>query len=155
MPRSEPEKVKVAMSDRQTNPNASAKPKAKPEEAKSDEKVRVRIARSFILAMPSGRKTHFKVDESNCGEPGVYEVTPEEADHWFLKQHCENPPKLNEPVIGTPAYISAQQRAHHVRELHEARLNEEVRLQVLQLQEARAEKIRKALGHSFEQSPRQ
>lgn len=71
--------------------------------------VRLRIVKPCVISWddPPGAAartpTEFRPDRTNCGEPGVYELTEADSKHWYLQHFTDKPPPVT-PVPGTQAY---------------------------------------------------
>lgn len=55
----------------------------------------VRIVKAFTLTRDNGQTEYFDPALTNMdeGEPGNYELSEEDAEHWYVKAHSSKPPK--------------------------------------------------------------
>lgn len=89
--------------------------------------VRVHIMRKFMLNRDNHTTQTFDPKGSNCGDPGYYDVTPEDAVHPYLIAHTDQAPPMQYPT-DTLHYAEAQrihQRSKMIQELTEKERNRE------------------------------
>jgi hypothetical protein len=118
--------------------------------------VRVQIVQNFRLVRDDHTTQEFTERGTNCGLPGFYDVTPEDANHWFLQAHSANPPEPLPPMAGTARAAEIEQRKNHRRRLAEMAADQEEQNAATEVRRDRQNRVRRALGPTggdFEQAP--
>jgi hypothetical protein len=114
--------------------------------ADAPEMVRVQIARAFTLNRDNGTVAAFAPTGTNCGEPGYYDVTRDDAEHWFLQANTTTPPPPIPPLPGTPAAVEIERKKLTRRRLVEGAREQEARDTADQVRREKQAKLRDALG---------
>lgn len=114
--------------------------------------VRVKVLKPFALNTRH-TVTTYTPQGTNCGLPGEYDLSPEDADHWFTKFHLVNPPPDAEPMPGTQRAVEVAQSAAARRQRIEAAIEQQEQAAYEEERRARQSKLRQHLGPSFEPNP--
>jgi hypothetical protein len=78
----------------------------------------VHIVMPFTLTLNDGSQRKFT--------PGVVELEDDIAEHWYVRAHSQNPPRIP-PAAGTPEYAQEQARSAARRRLLDAAAEEAAR----------------------------
>lgn len=119
----------------------------------ADEQVQVVVVKNFTLVRNDSTSDTFTTTGTNCGLPGTWNMSKEDAEHWYAMKHCDGPPVMESPPLaGTPAAVEAATRMSARRALIEASLDQEEQAAYDALRAKRHERIKAALGDAYEPS---
>ena len=115
--------------------------------------TRVHIVRNFVLNRGRGHsQTKYTIDGTNCGLPGYYDMTEEDANHFYVRLNSDNPPETT-PMPGTTAAREVIESEAEQRALDEAAVRREADRKTEQARRGKQKDMKEKLGDSFEQSP--
>lgn len=115
--------------------------------------VRVVIMRNVTLVRQDGTSSTFTTDGSNTGIPGTWDMTQDDADHWYIQAHSDDPPPPLPPMPGTAAAIAIANQTAQRRLLVEAALDQEENAALDKLRAERRDRLKAALGDAYEPAP--
>lgn len=114
---------------------------------------RVTVIKDYTLARPDGSKQTFTAKGTNCGLPGKYDMTPDDATHWFTLLNSDTPPEMPPPAPGTRAAAEAEMAKSRTDALLQARVREANQHEVTRERRRRQGELADKLGNSFQQAP--
>lgn len=115
--------------------------------------TRVHVMNNFTLNRGPGGYETFTKTGTNCGLPGYYDMTPEDAEHWFVQAHSENPPEPLPPMAGSQAAAEVVTTQLRRRQLHDNAIEQEAHLAQENVRRGKQKRIKEQMGESFEQAP--
>ena len=113
---------------------------------------RVTIVSNCTVLRDDGTSATYTTTGSNCGIPGTWDMPKEDADHWYVQQHSDNPPPSLPPQPGTAAAVSIAQRVQAAREQAEYMVEQQAYQAAEAVRQDAITKVKAAMGDAFQQS---